>query len=59
MEGKQGFMKTEQELRKMLERFKEEKEMVSKDEKLTIEQRNKEFNRYLDRIRLLRKILED
>ena len=59
MEGKQGFMKTEQELRKMLERFKEEKEAVSKDEKLTIEQRNKEFNRYLDRIHLLRKILED
>jgi len=52
-------MKTEQEIRKMLERFKEEKEAVSKDENLTIEQRNKEFNRYLDRIRLLRKILED
>lgn len=52
-------MKTEQELRKMLERLKEEKEMVSKDEKLTIEQRNKEFNRCLDRIHLLRKILED
>ena len=59
MEGKQGFMKTEREIRKMLERFREEKEMVSKDEKLTIEQRNKEFNRYLDRIHLLRKILKD
>ena len=59
MEGKQGFMKTEQEIRKLLERFKEEKEAVSKDENLTIEQKNKEFNRYLDRIHLLRKILEE
>lgn len=52
-------MKTEQEIRELLERFREEKEMVSKDENLTIEQRNKEFNRYLDRIHLLRRILED
>ena len=52
-------MKTQQEIRELLERFREEKEAVSKDEHLTIEQRNKEFNRYLDRIHLLRKILED
>ena len=52
-------MKTEQEIRKLLERFREEKETVSKDENLTIEQKNKEFNRCLDRIHLLRRILED